>query len=478
MGYPAASGTTPTTGTPPVAGATPVAGTPPALGGKGGGTPTTPVAQTATPATPAYQPMGGNAFGYNMSKLAGHMDPSATLPTSQPPTTQNAPAMQNPAATGGKGGALPQEYADQLGMWNDFMSQQNGAAPTADATQATPTAGETLTEGTPAPDYAAQIKALEDKIAGMSSANSNPFADTGTKPSSQPPADIQTVKDTGSVLTDLPASYDKINNPVVSDDPNAILTDQQKADKLAADKAAADKLAADTATANASKSTTNPDYSYDTYANFDTKSLLGMTANEIKSLYASKATQAEKDVTQATADYNAALKSGDPEKVATARANLAKQKAEQASIKSDQAAASKLTTGAGKTYESADTQAARTKAAADAAQKIKDDKATAVAKKKADDAAIAQKKKDDAAAATKIKADAAAKKKADDAAIAAQKKIDAAKKKADAAALAAQKKADALAKKAVKKADGGIIHNGMSPSLLKQLNNKTSRTYK
>lgn len=82
-------------------------------GGKGGGMSTPTMAQNPYASTQPqqaqpqpYQPMGGNVFGYNMTRLARQMDPSATLPTQQPQQTPSTQTQQ-PAQTGGKGGGQP-----------------------------------------------------------------------------------------------------------------------------------------------------------------------------------------------------------------------------------------------------------------------------------------------------------------------------------------------------------------------------------
>ena len=95
-------------------------------GGKGGGQATqpqaTPLAQPGQSSTAQASPspvFGGNALGYNMSRLAQRMDPSATLP--QAPQASTAPAQTQPAPTGGKGGG----YGDlaQLPEVQDFLGQ-------------------------------------------------------------------------------------------------------------------------------------------------------------------------------------------------------------------------------------------------------------------------------------------------------------------------------------------------------------------
>lgn len=77
-------------------------------GGKGGGSATPMSAQNPYASTQPqtqqtqpqpYQPMGGNAFGYNMARLSRQMDPSATLPQ---PQTQQYDQQQQTAQTGGK----------------------------------------------------------------------------------------------------------------------------------------------------------------------------------------------------------------------------------------------------------------------------------------------------------------------------------------------------------------------------------------
>jgi hypothetical protein len=93
----------------------------PAMGGKGGGygTPqqaSNPYAssQPKQSQPPAYQPVGGNAFGYNMQRLAQRMDPSASLPPPQQTSTYDQMQTAQAAPTGGKGGGegafgIPQE---------------------------------------------------------------------------------------------------------------------------------------------------------------------------------------------------------------------------------------------------------------------------------------------------------------------------------------------------------------------------------
>jgi hypothetical protein len=90
----------------------------PATGGKGGGYGTPQQAQNPyasnQPQQPQqYQPLGGNAFGYNMARLSRQMDLSATLPAPQQTSTYGQP--EQAPQMGGKGGGqgafgIPEEF--------------------------------------------------------------------------------------------------------------------------------------------------------------------------------------------------------------------------------------------------------------------------------------------------------------------------------------------------------------------------------
>jgi hypothetical protein len=551
----------------------------PGFGGKGGGMGAAPqsLAQpNQSSSAPANKPapvFGGNAFGYNMNRLASRMDPSASLPQQQPEQQQQQQQNQAPAAQGGKGGGygeLPgaQEFLSQFGGFGGYedpygnygMQQPNNqySSPyeATDKFGAPTTSAETEKTAVNNPyemqmktmqqDFDQRMKDLEARYGASSTPDENAFAEKETAPNpyeekyndlqrqldemkaaktaattaetTAAKDEIETIEDTGAEVSKLGEEYDDIHKTTTLSEANK----KAEADKLAADakaKAEADRLA------TIPEWQTDKAYTYKTYANFKPEDLVGMSANEIKSLYANQKTQADADVKKADADYKAAMASGDPKRIAGARANLNAQKEELNKIKADQATANKSLTGTNKTYETSEAKAARdatTKAAADkaaadkkaiadkktadakaaadkkkadAAQKIADAKAVAD-KKKADDKAKA-----DAAAAkaaeneTKKRAEAAEKKRqadlandrkraeaADKQAIAdakkAKDKADAdAKKAADKAKADAKKaedKAKADAKKAAKtpttrKAQGGIIHKGMSNKLKKML---------
>lgn len=444
-------------------------------GGKGGGQATqpqqTPLAQPSQSSTAQAAPspvFGGNAFGYNINRLAGRMDPSATLP--QAPQASNA---QQQAPTGGKGGGygelaqLPevqqflgqftqpqQPQYDPYNLYGNYGMQQPYspygvfAGSPYEATQfAAPTTSAITEQQALNNPYEQQMRSMQDmykqqmdEMRSMYQDQLSAFKQPQEKDNpyeaqmsayEQQMQDMQSqyqtqlnalkeqvakMQDTGAQTYELGPGYEELTNATSTAEQEQIAAEKEKTQE--------EQKAVE---ATRPEWQTDKGYEYKTYANFKPEDLVGMSAKEIKALYGQQATQAKTDVTKAQADYNAALKTGNPKLIAGARDNLNAQKAELAKITADQKAASKFLTGAGKTYEAADVRTAREKAAADA-------KAKAVA-------------------------DAAAKKAAE----AAAKKAAADKKKADAAAKKAAK---------VKKAHGGVIHDGMSKRLKHMLGEK------
>lgn len=98
-------------------------------GGKGGGQATQPQptelaqpSQSSSVNTSAPQPVfGGNALGYNISRLSQRMDPSATLPQAQQASSSPVQTPAQAAPTGGKGGGYG-ELA-QLPEVQNFLGQ-------------------------------------------------------------------------------------------------------------------------------------------------------------------------------------------------------------------------------------------------------------------------------------------------------------------------------------------------------------------
>ena len=80
---------------------------------------------------------------------------------------------------------------------------------------------------------------------------------------------------------------------------------------------------------------TNKNYNYSTYSNFKPEDLSGLSKNEMASAYKPLLTSINKDISQATKDYNAAVKSGNLANIQAAKSNLTAQKAELAQYKTD-----------------------------------------------------------------------------------------------------------------------------------------------
>ena len=440
------------------------------FGGKGGGVGSQPQqtqlsqpGQSSTAQSTPAPVFGGNALGYNMQRLAGRMDPSATLPEAPQASTAQAQQAQQQAPTGGKGGGygelpgaqefLSQFMQEQQQPYDMYGMQQGpygvtGSTPDNFGYNPADYYGQQGAQQ-PAQQQAPQVKAVEQE---------NPFAgqmaqyekqmqqmqDSYQKQLEALQEQTKAMQDAGAKIYGLGPGYEELTNTTSEAEQTKLAEEEKKAEEAKAAEQA--KLPAWQQDKN---------YSYKTYGNFKPEDLVGMSGSEINSLYANQTTQAKADVTKAQADYNAAVKSGDPKLIAGARDNLNAQTAELTQITADQKAATKLLTGTGKTYETAETKAARDKAAADAKAKADAD---AAAKKAADAKAKADadaKKKADAEA--KKKADAEAKKAADD-----KKKADAEAKKA---ATPAKATPVAKAAPAKKKATGGVIHNGMSNRL-------------
>ena len=421
-------------------------------GGKGGGAASLPQpaqSSTANTATPAPAPVYGSNPAMRLNRPGGRMmDPSASMPTAPQTQAPGAAPTTPPPAAGGKGGgygdiANDQGFKDFLEFYNTQQTSPNAednkpgssvyeatdkfAAPTTSA-ETEKTAINNPYEmqmKTMQQDFDQRMKDLESKYGAPKEEIANPYEekyntlqaeldalkaekaaattkveetakDEVDKKLTQPAKDeFETLKDEGAKVNPLGPGYDEYGYKT---------QDQAAAEtKAAADKAAAEKAAKEAIP----DYYTNKDYKYDTYADYSDEDVANMSDKEVKSLYGSRLTTATADVKQATADYNAAMKSGDIKKVNAAKANLEAQKAEVTKIKADQKRR---------------TDAAKAKAAAA--------KAAAAAEKKrlADEAA-------------------------------AKKKAEAAAKKAEAAAKKAAKKTT------TKKATGGIIHNGMSNRL-------------
>lgn len=412
----------------------------PGFGGKGGGAGTPPQTlsqpgqSSSAPENKPAPVFGGNAFGYNMNRLAGRMDPSASLP----PQQTQAPVQQAPAAQGGKGGGYgdlsqfpgAQEFLSQYGQQDQQQQPMYGQPPRYDQQDQQPMYGQQQQKQQPM--YGQQAE-QENPFAAKQSDYENQLADLKSQIAAIKSGQFNTLEDKGAEINPLGPGYDEYGYK----------TQEQAAEETqtAADEAAKKKAEI----AAIPDYYTNKDYKYDTYADYADEDIANMSAKEVKSLYGSRLTTANADVKQATADYNAAMKSGDIKKANAAKANLDAQKAEAAKIKADQ------------------------KARADAA----------AAKEKAAKAAAAQKKKDDAAAAKAAKTPAkAAKVKA--APVAKAAKVKAApvaraapvtKAVGTTAAKAAPSMGSIAAPKKTtkKKATGGVIHNGMSNNLKKML---------
>ena len=412
----------------------------PGFGGKGGGAGTPPqtISQPGqSSSAPENKPapvFGGNAFGYNMNRLAGRMDPSASLP----PQQTQAPVQQAPAAQGGKGGGYgdlsqfpgAQEFLSQYGQQDQQQQPMYGQQPQYDQQdqQQQPMYGQQQQQQ---PMYGQQAE-QENPFAAKQSDYENQLADLKAQIASIKSGQFDTIEDTGAKVHDFGEGYD----------PDKFKTQTEAEEET---KVATDKVATDKATEDAIPDYyTNKAYKYDTYADFADEDIAGLSTKDLKSLYSAKLTTAKADAAQAKKDYDAALKSGDPKRTQAALKNYNDQLAETKAVEANR-----------KNRETAATTAAN------AAKKSAADKLAA-----------------DKAAAAKVKTDAAAKAKADAKAVADKKKADAKAKadakKAEAAAKAAAKKAEADAKKAAKKtttkkATGGIIHNGMSNNLKKML---------
>lgn len=96
---------------------------------------------------------------------------------------------------------------------------------------------------------------------------------------------------------------------------------------------------------------TQKDYKYGNYQNFGENELSGFTKDQLNNLYTSKQTAINKDIAQAKLDYAAALKSGKPEFVREAQANLDDKNNQLAKYTADYKAALGALTGAKGTYE-------------------------------------------------------------------------------------------------------------------------------
>lgn len=427
----------------------------PGFGGKGGGAGTPPQTlsqpgqSSSAPENKPAPVFGGNAFGYNMNRLAGRMDPSASLP----PQQTQAPVQQAPAAQGGKGGGYgdlsqfpgAQEFLSQYGQQDQQQQPMYGQQPQYDQQdqQQQPMYGQQQKQQ---PMYGQQAE-QENPFAAKQSDYENQLADLKSQIAAIKSGQFDTLEDKGAEINPLGPGYDEYGYK----------TQEQAAEETqtAADEAAKKKAEI----AAIPDYYTNKDYKYDTYSDFADADIAGLSSKDLKSLYTAKLATAKADAAQAKKDYDAALKSGDPKRTQAALKNyndqLAEAKAVEANRKARETAA---TTAANAAKKSAADKLAADKAAA---AKVKTD---AAAKAKADAAAVAAQKKADAkAAADKKAADAKA-------------KTDAAKQAAaDKAAAAKQAAADKAAAKAAaktatkKKATGGVIHNGMSNNLKKML---------
>lgn len=104
---------------------------------------------------------------------------------------------------------------------------------------------------------------------------------------------------------------------------------------------------------------TNKDYKYAAYKNYTPQDLSGFTKDQVNKLYATQQGKINADIKQATADYNAALTSGNPARIRATQENLNAQQAELAQYNLDYGAATKALTGAKGTYETPELKAAR-----------------------------------------------------------------------------------------------------------------------
>lgn len=201
-------------------------------GGKGGGQATQPQpTQLAQPsqsstAQSAPQPVfGGNALGYNMSRLAQRMDPSATLPQPrQASTAQPAPATPT-APTGGKGGG----YTDiaqipEVKDFFDFLQQQQTTQPTEqqESEPETPAGPYGVTGGgptTPAPTPSYEPEEIENPFATQLEDYRRQMQEMQAAYQAQLDAlkeQTAGMKDTGAEIYDLGPGYEELSNPTTT----------------------------------------------------------------------------------------------------------------------------------------------------------------------------------------------------------------------------------------------------------------------
>lgn len=337
-------------------------------GGKGGGAASLPQPAQSSTANSAPAPVYGGNPAMRLNRPGGRMmDPSATMPTTPQTQAPAAAPTTPPPAAGGKGGgygdiANDQGFKDFLEFYNTQQTSPNAEAnkPGSAVVEATDkfaaptTSAETEKTAINNPyeqqmrtmqqDFDQRMKDLESKYGAPKEEAANPYESKynalqaeldalkaakaapaeDVKKVAEPVDEFATLEDKGAKVNPLGPGYEEYGYKT---------QDQAAAEtKAAADKAAAEKAAKEAIP----DYYTNKDYKYDTYADYSDEDVANMSDKEVKSLYGSRLTTANADVKQATADYNAAMKSGDIKKANAAKANLEAQKAEVTKIKADQ----------------------------------------------------------------------------------------------------------------------------------------------
>jgi hypothetical protein len=211
--------------------------------------------------------MGGNAYGYNMQRLAQRMDPSATLPAPQQPQQYDQQQQDAQSSYGGKGGGMG-GYGDYLGFGPqapDFFQPVQGQE--FQAEQPNP-----FDQGFNAQQE--RMAALERQLADLTSRQQNQRVDTG------------------EVRADLPEPFEEFS------------VGQTEEETAAAEAEAAKP------------------YQFYNYANLtaEQNAAYGADKKARSEYYASQTNKVKGDLDYAQSEYDKALESGDYAKISAARA--------------------------------------------------------------------------------------------------------------------------------------------------------------